>query len=278
MKNLIVFIAIAFSIVGFGQEETLVPKTNKGKIFFYWGWNRGYFSNSDIHFKGDGYDFVLGEVKANDRQTRFALDPYFHPERISIPQTNFKVGYFIHKKYNISFGVDHMKYVVAQGQEVTINGDIDVNGSNYNKPYQDKTIELTPQFLKFEHTDGLNYVNVEINRFDNLVHLFDGKFPIDINFTEGFGIGGLYPKTNARLMNFEQHDDFNVAGFGLNAKVGLDITFFNHFFFRFEGKAGYINMPNIRTTQLMTDKASQQFLFLQRNLLFGGVFRIGKKG
>ena len=37
-------------------------------------------------------------------------------------------------------------------------------------------------------------------------------------------------------------------------------------------------MPNIRTTQLKTDKASQQFFFLQRNLLFGGVFRIGKKG
>ena len=276
MKNLIVFIAIAFSIVGIGQEETHVPETNKGKIFFYWGWNRGYFSNSDIHFTGNGYDFVLEEVKANDRQTRFALDPYFHPERISIPQTNFKVGYFIHEKYNFSFGVDHMKYVVSQGQEVNINGDIDVNGSNYNKSYQDETIELTPQFLKFEHTDGLNYVNVEINRFDNLARLSDGKFPIDINFTEGIGIGALYPKTNARLMNFEQHDDFNVAGFGLNAKIGLDITFFNNFFFRFEGKAGYINMPNIRTTQLKTDKASQQFFFLQRNLLFGGVFRIGK--
>ena len=77
MKNLIVFIGLAFSIVGIGQEEVLVPKTNKGKIFFYWGWNRGYFSNSDIHFSGEGYDFVLEDVKANDRQTRFALDPIF---------------------------------------------------------------------------------------------------------------------------------------------------------------------------------------------------------
>ena len=145
MKNLIVFIAIAFSIVGYwARRSTLVPKTNKGKIFFYWGWNRGYFSNSDIHFSGDGYDFVLGEVKANDRQTRFALDPYFHPVRITIPQTNFKVGYFIHEKYNISFGVDHMKYVVAsRSGSCTIAGDIDVNGSDYNKPYQDETIELT---------------------------------------------------------------------------------------------------------------------------------------
>ena len=54
MKNLIVFIGLAFSIVIVGQEDIIITKTNKGKIFFYWGWNRGYFSNSDIHFSGEG--------------------------------------------------------------------------------------------------------------------------------------------------------------------------------------------------------------------------------
>ena len=69
MKNLIVFIGLAFSIVIVGQEDIIITKTNKGKIFFYWGWNRGYFSNSDIHFSGEGYDFILEDVIANDRQT-----------------------------------------------------------------------------------------------------------------------------------------------------------------------------------------------------------------
>ena len=95
MKNLIVFIGLAFSIVVVGQEDILVPKTNKGKIFFYWGWNRGYFSNSDIHFSGEGYDFVLEDVIANDRQSRFAFDPYFHPVRITIPQTKMKIVLFV---------------------------------------------------------------------------------------------------------------------------------------------------------------------------------------
>ena len=62
MRNLIVFIGLVFSIAVVGQEDILVPKTNKGKIFVYWGWNRGYYSNSDIHFTGDGYDFILEDV------------------------------------------------------------------------------------------------------------------------------------------------------------------------------------------------------------------------
>ena len=103
MRNLIVFIGLVFSIAVVGQEDILVPKTNKGKIFVYWGWNRGYYSNSDIHFTGDNYDFILKDVVAKDRQTKFNVDPYFNPSRITIPQTNFKAGYFISEKYNITF-------------------------------------------------------------------------------------------------------------------------------------------------------------------------------
>jgi len=46
------------SICSFSQEKNTedVKKaeknTNKGKFFFYWGWNRANFSVSDIHFTG----------------------------------------------------------------------------------------------------------------------------------------------------------------------------------------------------------------------------------
>ena len=277
MKKLLILIGITLSISGAGQEAIVTPKGNKGKIFVFWGWNRGAYTNSDIHFSGNGYDFVLQDVKAKDRQTKFDVDPYFNLTKITIPQTNFKVGYFFNDKYNISIGVDHMKYVMPQGQDVIINGEIDVAGSSFNDTYKDDIINLTYSFLKFEHTDGLNYINVEVNRFDNIIRLFENKFPIDINIMEGIGVGALLPKTNTKLMNFESNDEFHLSGFGLNAKVALDVTIYNHFFIRLEGKAGYINMPDIRTTPDVSDKASQQFGFLEQTFLIGGVFRIGKK-
>jgi len=275
MRFLLLIIGINLLGTGYTQEET--SNSNKNKVFIYWGWNRGYYSKSDIHFTGQNYDFTLEKVIAKDRQTKFALDPYFNPVRITIPQTNFKAGFFFHEKYNISFGVDHMKYVMQQDQTVRISGYIDASDTIYNKSYQEESIVLTHDFLKFEHTDGLNYVNVELNRFDNVLTLFSDKFPIGINLTEGIGIGALYPKTNAKLMNFEQNDEFHVAGYGISSKVGIDISFLKHFFFRFEGKAGYINMPDIRTTPNKEDKASQHFFFLQRNFLIGGSFNIGNK-
>ncbi len=47
---------------------------------------------------------------------------YINPMEMTIPQTNFKLGYFINDHYNISIGVDHMKYVMTQDQKTAISG------------------------------------------------------------------------------------------------------------------------------------------------------------
>jgi hypothetical protein len=43
---------------------------------------------------------------------------------MTIPQTNFKLGYFINDHYSIALGADHMKYVVTQDQTGNITGTI----------------------------------------------------------------------------------------------------------------------------------------------------------
>jgi hypothetical protein len=43
---------------------------------------------------------------------------------MTIPQTNFRIGYFINDHYSIALGVDHMKYVMAQNQVANITGNI----------------------------------------------------------------------------------------------------------------------------------------------------------
>ena len=135
-------------------------------MFAYWGWNRGHFSASDITFKGDNYNFTLSNVVSKDKPKPFGIY-YFKIDEITIPQTNFRLGYFFKENYNVSIGVDHMKYVMKNDQTVKINGDINVGGE-FDGIYYNPDIVLTEDFLLFEHTDGLNYVNVELSRFDNL--------------------------------------------------------------------------------------------------------------
>jgi hypothetical protein len=256
------------------QEPVDEKITNKGKFFAYWGWNRGTYSNSDIHFKGENYDFTLSDVTANDRPTKLGLNPYFRLDRITIPQTNYRIGYFFKENYTISIGADHMKYVMNEDQNVVINGSINT-GSIYDKVYNNESIKLVEEFLAFEHTDGLNYINVELKRFDDFSYLFgiDSK-NFQLNLTEGIGAGFLFPKSNIKLLNKERYDEFHVAGWGVSASVGVNITFLKHFFIQSDVKAGYIKMSNIRTTKSTLDSASQSFSFIENIIMFGGRFRL----
>ena len=280
MKNLYLFIFVVITSFnnGFSQKSnnsiTKYTASNKGKFFFFWGGNRESFSKSDINFKGADYDFTLYNVTAHDKPKGWHID-YINPKRMTIPQTNFRMGYFIKDHYNISIGIDHMKYVMFQDRSVKIDGYYPNQGS-YNEVLPNNQVLLTEDFLTFEHTDGLNYIHTEIARVDDLSKTIGlpntDKF--QINITEGIGGGFLYPKTNAKLLGKDRHDDFNISGYGISAKIGLNFTFYKHFFIQTDLKGGYINMPDIKTTYNNADSASQHFLFWERMIAFGGIFKI----
>ena len=78
-------------------------------------------------------------------------------------------------------------------------------------------------------------------------------------------------------MDRPRHDDFNIAGYGMALKSGINITFYKYFFIQSELKGGFINMPNIRTTHDQSDTASQHFFYLMTDILFGGIIKISHK-
>ena len=266
-------ILLFFAQIGFSQNQNSGSTDhNKGDFYFYWGWNRGWFSDSDIHFRGNDYDFNLENVVAKDRQSPFNLKTYFHPTYITIPQYNFRAGYFFHEKYNISIASDHMKYVVQNDQTVNISGTIENSETVYDGNYSDDKIVLAGDFLKFEHTDGLNYINVALRRSDRILKWRMVEFQL----TEGIGTGILFPRTDATLLNKDRNDQFHLSGYGFDAMVGLRTKIFKYFFIQTESKIGWINMPDIRTTNSTDDKASQQFFFGQWNVVFGASFSLRK--
>lgn len=281
MKHPFLMVVLFFCVYSqhiIAQEATVTPEKytahNKGKIYFYWGGNRERYSKSDITFKGEDYNFTLQNVEAHDKPKGWHID-YINPTSMTIPQTNFRLGYFITDKYNISVGVDHMKYVMYQDKAVDYNGYYQ-NAGSYGETLPNGQVLLTEDFLTFEHTDGLNYVNTEFSRVDDISKLFmiGNTDKIQVNVTEGIGGGVLYPKTNAKVLGKERHDDFHISGYGLGAKVGLNVTLFKYFFIQTELKGGYINMNDIRTTHSSSDSASQEFFFIQHVIAVGGIFKI----
>ena len=258
---------IFVSHTAFSQDPNSKPKrpSRKGVVFAYFGWNRAAFTKSDIHFKGDSYDFTLHHVVAKDRPTPLDPSVYLNPKTMSVPQCNYRVGYFFNNHYSVSFGFDHMKYVMVKDQVVKISGNIAESNTKYDGQYDNTEIPLSSDFLRFEHTNGLNYINLELRRMDEIVDLNHFK----INVTEGLGSGILYPKTDAALLNFTENDQWHTAGYGISGMVGLQFAIYKYFFIQTEYKAGYINMPNILTTHYSADKADQHFFFSQFTLVLG---------
>lgn len=281
IKIILVLGLAFFSSISYTQaQETLkYTSSNKGKFFVSWGGNRDSYSKSDIRFKGDGYDFTIKDATAKDKPKGWHVD-YINPTRMTIPQTNFKLGYFISDHYTVAFGVDHMKYVMHRDRNKTIDGYIDLptdeSGSIYNGVYNNETVFISSDMLKFEHTNGLNYVYAEFARFDDISSIFgiQNTDVFQINITEGLGAGVLYPKTNTTLLEKERYDEFHVSGYGLSANIGLNLLVLKHFFIQLDAKGGYINMQDIRTTSNTSEHAEQSFYFFQRVISFGGIFKL----
>jgi hypothetical protein len=262
----------------FAQEQIKIQEKytshNKGKFFVSWGGNRDVYSKSTVNFRGSNYNFTIADMVSHDKPKGWHID-YINPLQMTIPQTNLRIGYFINDHYSIAVGVDHMKYVMTTDQIANITGHIDYP-LPFSGLYNNTPTVMSEAFLMYEHTDGLNYVNTEFSRHDDISSIFkiENTDKIQVNLTEGVGFGLLYPKTNTTLLEKQRHDDFHISGFGASLKAGLNITLLKHFYIQGELKSGYINMPDIRTTQSTEDRASQHFLFFEKIIAFGGVFKI----
>ncbi|WP_375373399.1 hypothetical protein [Kaistella polysaccharea] len=275
MKKIIVLAAF---VLGFnfalGQEinSEREPLTQKGQMLIFWGWNRAMFSNSDIRFKGNGYDFTLKNVVAHDRPTELSYHNYFQPDRITIPQTNQRFAYFVKDNLAFMIGVDHMKYVMDQDQTVEFSGNI--ADPVYSAMVENGKVDLRDEkFLTFEHTDGLNYINFGLEKYKNIYN----KEKFDIVWSYGAGFGPMFPKSNVKLFGNERSDRFHVAGFGLDGRTSVNFVFWKHVVARVEAKAGYINMFDIKTTlNNKPDKALQDFVFGQVNFGLGYTFNTRK--
>lgn len=249
-----------------------VFKTNrKGQFYGAWGWNRDAYTNSTLHLRGDDYDITLHKMKAHDKPSEVSYHNYLEPDRITIPQTNLRLGYFVKDNLAITFGVDHMKYVMTQDQTIDVTGSI-TRTSHYKGELSGPMV-ISEDFLTFEHTDGLNLVNFGVEKYANFHQSKDNRFSID--GLAGGELGVMIPKTNAKLLDYKRNDEFHVSGFGASLKAGIGFTFFKHLVLKSELKGGYINMWDIILHEKgVNGKGSQDFLFVQGNVLLGFIFKI----
>jgi hypothetical protein len=279
-KILFVFFSLAFALIGFAQSTKTPPpggllrsseeegcncpggsKKGKGTLYLAWGYNLDWYSNSDLHFKNtgsDNYDFTLFAVRAKDRP---GFDQIMSME-ISIPQYVYRVGYYFNKKHDIGVEInfDHSKYVMIQDQRVHIKGQI-------HGEAMDKDTVLNGDFLRFEHTNGANFLMGNFLMRKDISHSSNKKHWLSAVLKTGAGI--VIPKTDVALFGTRIDNRFHVAGWIAGVETGLRYDF-RHFFVEGTGKGTFANYSDVLA--IGTGKANHHFWTLQAILNAGFQF------
>lgn len=233
--------------------------TNKGNLFVYWGYNRSCYTKSDIHFNGQEYDVTFYGVVAKDRPSPLSIN-YLNITQLSVPQYNFRMGYYLNNRWSLSFGNDHMKYVVQQRQHTEMSGYIQSSSEpKYNGSYLHKDVILDEDLLIFDHTNGLNVLSLDVNYYQPLLQ----KRKLKIEATIGLGGCFVVTKSNVKMLNIGQDNRFHLSGYTALGNFGLRTYYGKHFFFTAETKGGYVTLPDVLVNGNEPMRASHNFGYLE---------------
>jgi hypothetical protein len=255
MQKPLLLIVLLNSLIfnSLGQDKK--PYSRKGEYYFFWGYNRSEYAKSDISFKGPGYDFTLQNVTAKDLPIPLSAEEYLDITRLSIPQYNFRFGYFLNDHWAISIGSDHMKYVMDNDQLSSLSGHISATVSDpaisvnpaYVGDFDHKPFVISSKdFLTYEHTDGFNYFHIELDRYDRIWKAQNNIQGLD--WLVGVGAGTLIPRSDVRLFTQGRNNHFNFAGYGVSIKTGLRFDLSRRLFFQTDVMGGFVRLNNVHTT------------------------------
>ncbi|MFN8322729.1 MAG: hypothetical protein U0T74_08740 [Chitinophagales bacterium] len=279
LKNLILFSLVCFinllparepsdSLKSENRIAWRKESSNKGSLYIQWGYNREYFSRSSIHFKGADYDLTFYNITAHDRPSKFTFNTYFNPVNISIPQYCFRAGYFVTGRLHFSLGIDHLKYVMDANQRAVLSGVINpAVSAKYGGSYLHDTVVVSSDLLRFEHTNGLNLVSLDVGYLLPCLNIYKKKVWLKWNF----GLGGFFviTKTDVTILNDRTDNKFHLSGYCIAAHTGPRFEFWKWGFVGFEVKGGYIGLPDVLIHNEQPIRANHDFGFFEYYGLVG---------
>lgn len=206
-------------------------------IYFQWGYNRDWYSKSDIRLRdGDNYDFTIYDVRAKDKPD---FD-YFKekPWDITIPQNSYRIGVYLNEKHThaIEINYDHAKYVQVDSQTVRMKGHA------YGNTFDTDT-NLLAYIVHVEHTNGANFYHLNYVGQTEILHNHKKNRPWATAVWKA-GAGVVIPKSFIILFYEKLDNRFKVAGYIFSGEVGVRFYPIKNFFLEATAKGGYANYVN----------------------------------
>ena len=277
MKTLIVLSFLIFlPFLGASQKKSKDSQAKRA-MFFYWGYNRSFYTDSKISFFGPGYDFSLAGVQATDRPSPDFIT-YVDPSTLTVPQFNARIGFNFKKKWALSFGYDHMKYVMVHGPTYLLSGKINPlidPISNWSGDYNAEPVTTDESILHYENTNGMNYIRAEISHIDKLVRASNA---FAIYSVSGLGAGLVLNYNDFTFAGEKSMTTLSMSGVGASAHLGIRFEFFKHFFLQANNSVGFLYQHRVKTRGNDPYAYARQSLgYFQSDIVLGGIFYLRPK-
>jgi hypothetical protein len=246
MKNY-VLLASLLGLASVGQAQTAPPVPNsilgsfspkahdRGSLYVNWSYNRDWYTKSDIHFKNDksdDYNFTFHDAVAHDHPS---MSDFWKLSNLTVPQYDLTVGYMFHDKNDLGIEVswNHLKYVVDDNQTMRVSGEI--RGFKF-----DRDTLVTPDFVHLQHTNGNNYLMV------NLVkrHSLTAGRHVALSAVGKVGGGPMISYTISSIFTSHAEGPFHYEGWVAGASAGLRLELYHYFFLNTDFQGAYARYTN----------------------------------
>lgn len=216
------------------QQENSVGK--KGELYLSWGYNKEWYTPSNLHISQPalGNDYTIKNIYAHDHP---GWNEGLFNRALTIPQYNYRLGYFFKDNWAIEINFDHTKYVVADNQLLHAQGIMN------NEPV-DTFINNRSGFLKYQLNNGANFLLFNLVHRKHLTSL--GKDWFDAALLMKGGVGVVIPHVQNVVDGNANRKGFQFGGFDAGLEAGIRATFFRYAYLEFTNKVLAAQYYNLR--------------------------------
>ncbi len=222
------------------------PSNRKGEFYFSWGYNKEWYTKSDLHINQPelGNKYTFKNVRAHDNP---GWDKGIFDRAMTIPQYNYRIGYFFRDDLAIEINFDHTKYIIDR-QEVKYKGTMD------NKPVDATTGWNENNGFYYFLNNGANFLLFNIVKRWDLYQSPNNKFQLDM--LGKAGVGPVIPHVENSLFGQKNEPDFQIGGWNIGVEHALRATFYKYVYLEFAHKIDYARYAHLH---IYKGKARQAF-------------------
>ena len=264
MWRLLIVVILCIPMITKAQQKA---KERKGEFYFSWGYNKEWYTRSTVKVNQPSLNnnYSIKNVASHDHP---GWDEGLFTTPISIPQYNYRLGYFFDKKKGLALEInfDHTKHIIQNGQLVKVSGTLNGRQVDSSLLFSEAT------GFYYYLNNGANFLLFNLVKRWNWHESKSGLLKVD--GIGKAGIGPLIPHVQNGFFGKANEPGFQLGGWNIGVEAGIRTTFFKHVYLEFTNKLDYARYSGLKVYQ---GTAKQSFGTYELILSLGYTWKGGKK-